>query len=230
MRLYNTVDDIKSEMEILYRNMTGKPSFTAGEADIVYSSIVDSYQIVLQEYGVANFRFQEQDIVVSTVPERNYVDLEEYVYKVVSGSVRIPAQDVTLSLIDEVAIYQHDPRDEERGEPTSYAYKNSGDPNVMRLRLYPTPAQVYVIHLKVLQLPTDIITNFPTQLMSAIKNKAKSLSCLGLGLPQLRAPFDSEYESSLAQIKDGYDNDGPKHISRSYIQVPRRSIEGRISG
>ena len=229
MRLYNSVNDIKTEMEILYRNITGKSSFTAGEADIVYGAIIDAYQIVLQEYGVANFRFQEQDIAVSTVAGQNYVDLDEYVYKVVSGSVRIPLKDTTLSLIDEIAIFQADPRDDETGEPTSYAYKNSSDPNVMRLRLYPTPNQVYVIHLQVLQFPTDTITNFPTQLMIAIKNKSKSLSCLGLGLVQLRPDFDHEYDKSIEQIKDGYAGDGPKHVSRSYMQVPGRSVEGRIS-
>jgi len=229
MRLYNNVNDIKTEMEILYRNITGKPSFTAGEADIVYSSIIDSYQMVISEYGVSNFRFQEEDITATTVANQNYVDLDEYVYKVVSGSVRIPLRNVTLSLIDEVAIFQHDPGDDESGEPTSYAYKNSGSPNIMRLRLYPTPTTAYVIHLKVLKYPTDAITNFPADLMMAIKNKAKELSCLGLGLVQFMTRFEDKYEESIAKVKDGYNNDGPKHVSRSCIQIPRRSIEGRIS-
>lgn len=230
MRLYNTVNDISSEMEILYRNASGKPSFTAGEADIVNSAIIDSYQIVIQEYGVANFRFQEADIEVTTTAGTNYVDLDAYVYRVVSGSVRIPERDITLALIDEVSIFQTDPRAEETGEPTAYAFKNSGDPTVMRLRLYPIPDATYTIFLQVLKYPTDVITNFPPQLMAAIKNKAKSLSCLGLGLVQFMAAFDNQYEKSIEQIKDGYESDGPKHVSKSYIEIPRRSIEGRIPG
>ncbi len=229
MQTYNTVNDIKTEMEILYRNVTGKSSFTAGEADVVYSAIIDSYQMVLQEYGVANFRFQEVELTENTTTGTNYVDLDEYVYKVVSGSVRIPSRDTMLTLIDEVSIFQSDPRDDEVGLPLWYAYKGSDDPNIMRLRLYPTPNETFTIFLKVLKLPTDVITNFPTQLMAAIKNKAKALSCLGLGLTQLISAFDAAYDKSIKQIKDGYDNDGPKHISRSYIQPSYRSVEGRIS-
>ena len=228
MRLYNTVNDITSEMEILYRNLTGKASFTAGEFDIVNSSIIDAYQFVIREYGVTNFRFQEQDVTVDTVTSQKYVDLDEFVYRVVSGSVRIPERDQVMSLIDEVSIFQNDPRDEQVGEPTMYAFKNSGDPNVMRLRLYPTPNQVFTIHLKVLKYPTDVITNFPTDLMSAIKFRAKSLSCLNLGIVQAKMGFDAEYEKTIAQLKDGYLEDGPIHVSRTYISVPVRSIEGRI--
>lgn len=225
MRLYQTVDDIKCEMETLYRNITGKDSFTAGEADIVYGSIVDAYQRVLREYGVADFRFHIQDITVSTVTNQKYIDLPEYVFRVEHRSVRIPLESALLGIIDEVVIFQNDPRDEIKGIPEAYAYKNSGDPNIIRLRLYPTPDAIYVIHLKVLQYPTDAITNFPTDLVSAIKNKAKSLSCLGLGLASYQPAFDREYEKDLAQIKDGYDNDGPKHASRTFLGT---TVSGNI--
>ncbi len=230
MRTYNTVNTIRSEMETLYRNITGKPSFTAGEADIVNSAIVDAYQKVITEYGVTDFRFHKQDVTATTTAGTNYVDLDEYIYRIVPGSVRIPAEHITLSLIDEVAIFQIDPNDEQTGPPRSYAYKNSTDPNIIRVRLWPTPDAAYSISLQVLQFPTDVITNFPTDLMSAIKNKAKALSCLGLGLAQYKLGFDSEYEQSIAQIKDGYEEDGPKHVQRSYYH--RRnvtSLESRIS-
>ncbi len=228
MRLYNTVNDIKTEMETLYRNITGKPSFSASETDIVYSAIVDAYQKVITEYGVANFRFHKEDDTKTTTSGTNYVDLDEYVFRIVPGSVRIPAEYTNLTLIDEVAIFAIDPNDEQTGPPTSYAYKNSTDPNIIRMRLWPTPDAAYVISLQGLQYPTDVMTKFPTDLMAAIKNKAKALSCLGLGLLQYKLGFDSEYEQSIAQVKDGYDNDGPKHVQK--IVYPRRvrSLESRI--
>jgi len=229
MQLYNTVNDIKSEMEILYRNITGKPSFTAGEADVVYSSIIDAYLIVLMEYGIDNFKFNETDVSVTTTSGTNYVDLDEYIYKVVSGSVRIPENDQLLGLIDEIAIFQTDPDDEFTGVPYAYSYKNSTDPNIMRLRLYPTPDATYTIQLKAMQFPTDVITNFPVHLMSAIKNKAKSLSCLGLGLVQLKPSFDNEYESFLQKIQDGFESDTPKHVGRTFDYNHTGSIENRIS-
>ena len=229
MRLYNTVNDIQNEMAILYRNLAGKDQFTAGEVDIVQSSIIDAYQIAIREYGITSFRFQEEDVTEATTSGTNYIDLDEYIYRVVPGSVRIPASGQQLGLIDEVAIFQRDPEAQETGEPTAYAYQNSGDPNVMRLRLYPTPDAAYTIYMKVLKYPTDVITNFPTDLMAAIKNKAKALSCLGLGVVQYKAGFDHEYEKAIAQLKDGYDFDGPKHVQRTHIVTPHRSIQSRIS-
>lgn len=230
MRLYNTVDDIKSEMEILYRNITGKPSFTAGDADIVYGSIIDAYQRVLREYGIVQFRFQIIEDTLDTVSGQNYVDLDEYVFKIQKGSVRIPAQDQVLGLIDEVTIFQGDPRDEVTGVPTSYAYKNSTDPNIIRVRLYPTPDAVYTIYLNQFIYPTDVMTNFPTDLVSAIKFKAKALSCLGLGIGNYQPGFDREYEIAINQVKDGYDDDGPKHVGRTFLSSDAGgSIESRIS-
>lgn len=229
MRLYNTANSIRSEMETLYKNITGKPSFSAGEADIVNGAIVDAYQRVITEYGVTDFRFHKQDVTKTTTSGTNFVDLEEYIYRIVPGSVCIPAGLINLILIDEVAIFNIDPNDEQTGPPTAYAYKNSTDPNIIRMRLWPTPDAAYIINLQVLQFPTDVITNFPTDLMAAIKNKAKALSCLGFGLGQYKLGFDSEYEQSIAQIKDGYEDAGPKHVQKSYYRRPSQSLESRIS-
>jgi len=66
--------------------------------------------------------------------------------------------------------------------------------------------------------------------MAAIKNKAKSLSCLGLGLIQLKQPFDMEYEYSIGQIKDCYETDAPKHIRRTAYITTSRSINSRLPG
>jgi hypothetical protein len=229
MQLYATVNDIKTEVEALYRNATGKAQLTAVEADIVYSSIVDAYQLVLMEYGVATLKFVEEEFSVATVAGTNYIDLEEYVYRVISGSVRIKAERTLLGLVDEEQIFSVDPGDEIVSEPTSYAYMSSGDPNIMRLRLYPVPNQAYTITMKVLKLPTDTITNFPTTLSSAIKNKSKALCCVGLGIGSYKQGFDDLYEEILEKFKDGYLNDGPIHVGRTYIATPNQNIQGRAS-
>lgn len=228
MQTYSTVNDIKTEMEALYRNITGREYLSAIECDIVYSSIVDAYQFVLLEYGVDTFKFQEQAITSDTTAGTNYIDLDEYIYKVVGNSVRIADKEVVLGLIDEKALFQTDPGLEQTGVPTHYAYINSTDPNVVRLRLWPTPDAVYTISMNVLKYPSDDIDEFPTYLMSAVKNKAKALSCLGLGMFAHIPGFNSVYEDIMAKIKDGYNNDGPRHIGRSYTPVRFRSVEGRI--
>lgn len=228
MQTYNTVNDIKVEVEALYKNVTGRANLSAVEADIVQNSIVDAYQFALLEYGVDTFAFQEQAVTGDTTAGTNYIDLDEYVYKVINGSVRIESEQSLLGVIDENAIFQNDPDLSVTGVPTHYAYMNSTDPNIIRLRLWPEPDAVYTIALKVLKYPTDTITNFPTHLMSAIKNKAKSLSCLGLGMPQLVEPFNRAYEEIMAKVKDGYHNSSARHVGRSYIPSFQRGVESRI--
>lgn len=229
MQTYMTVNSIKTEMEALYRNLSGKAAFTAVECDIVYSAIIDAYQMAMLEYGVDTFTFIETDQTVTTTADQNYVNLDEYVFKVVNGSARIPAKSQLLGLIDEVSIFQADPNAESTGVPSQYAYMASGDPNIIRLRLYPTPNAEYTLNMKVLKYPPDVITNFPTWLQSAIKNKAKALSALGLGVAQLAPGFNEAYEEAIRKVKDGYRYDGPRHIGRS-VRVSRPvSTESRIS-
>lgn len=228
MRTYNTNNDILNEVAILYRNIAGKDQLTAGEHDVVNSAIVDAYQVALLEYGVEDFKFHEEDVTSDTTAGTNYINLDEYIFRIVPGSVRIPAEHQNLGLIDEQAIFLADPKDEVTGLPDSYSYKNSGDPNIVRVRLYPTPDAIYTVSLKVLKFPTDVITNFPTHLMAAIKNKAKALSCLGLGLFNAKPSFDNEYEKQMAQIKEIF-HDGPRHVGRTFTHTPRRTIQSRIS-
>lgn len=214
MQALQTAEAIKQEIEVLVRNVTGRKSLTAGECDIVSSSIVDAYQIVLLEYGIDNFRFNNSSITVDTVSGQNYVDLDEYAFKVINGSVRIASQEALLTLIDDIAIYQLDPDLSQTGLPTQYAYIASDDPDVVRLLLWPIPDGVYTVSLNVLVYPTDAITEFPTSLMSAIKNKAKSIAVVGLGLSQLKIGFGALYEEVIEKVKDGFEYDGPRHIAR----------------
>lgn len=228
MRIYNTVNDVLNETRTLHRNLTGKEQLTAAEDDIVNSAIVDSYQQVLLEHGIEDFKFHEQDFTVTCVAGTNYVELDEYMFRIVPGSMRIPSEEQMLTLLNEAEIFDIDPNDEQTGLPTVFAYKNSGDPNVVRVRLYPNPDQAYVVAGKGLQLPTDVITNFPTHLMGPIKNKAKELSAVGLGLFNAAIPFRAIYEEQMAKIKSIY-NDSPQHVARTFIRTRRRSIENRVS-
>lgn len=229
MRNYNTVNDIKTEIEILVRNMTGRNQLTAGETDVVYSAIVDAYQFVILEYGVSVFKFQETELEVNTVAGQNYVDLDAYIYRVITGTVKIPDLESILVLLDEEKIHMNDPGATQTGTPYMYAYIGSGDPDKIRLILWPTPDAAVTITMQVLKYPTDVITEFPAALMSAIKNQAKSLACLGLGLPQLQPGFDRAYEKIIAKLKDGFDGDSPKHVSKKSFNTTARSIESRIS-
>jgi len=228
MRTALTVNEIKTEMEILYRNVTGKRSFTAIESDIVYASIVDAYQFVLLEYGIDTFKFQEVNVAPVTVAEQAYIDLDEYIYRILPGTVRIPSEGVLLSLADEEAIFAQDPNLEETGTPSCYSIMAQSDVDIVRVRLWPIPDQVFTLALSALKFPEDSISSFPTSLTSAIKYKAKSLSCIGLGIPNNRLAFDQAYEDIIGKVKNGFNGNAPKHIGRTYDIEVGRSIEGRI--
>ena len=215
MQTYNSVNVIVTEIEALFRNVTGRNTFLSLDRDIVQNAIIDAYQFVMLEYGVSTFKFIEEADTIDTTAGTSYIDLDEYVFKVVSGSVRIPAHEQLMGLIDEIAIFQSDPDLSATGIPTSYAYTASGDPNKIRLALYPIPDATYTIYLTQMKYPTDSITNFPTWLQSAIKYKAKALSCQGLGnLVHLKTGFNQDYEDVITKIKDGFNYDGPRHIGR----------------
>ncbi len=213
MRNYSTVNDIKTEVAALYKNLTGRPALTAVEQDIVAGAIVDAYQIVLLEYGVSNFRFQEAEVSLSIEAGVPYVDLEPYIYRVLQGTVRIPARSILLNLIEEKAVFLSDPELKQTGVPTAYWYStHPTDVNILRLGLWPTPDAQYSMLAKVYKYPSDSIQNFPSYLNTAIKFKAKALACLGLGLGAAKPGFDAAYEDIIAKIKDGYDSEEPKHI------------------
>jgi hypothetical protein len=228
VRSYNTVNEIVSEIQQLHRNVTGRSELAALERDIIQSAIIDAYQFVLLEYGVARFRFDEIEIEMTTVAAQNYVDLDEFVYGLKGGSVRIPDERNSLGIIDEAKIFLVDPGADSDGIPYAYAYGSSGDPNILRVIFYPIPDAVYTIKAKAYKYPENEITEFPAELMSAIKYKSKSLAFLGLGLSQLQPGFERAYEQIVAKVKDGYDGDEAKHIQKREFDIPRRSIEGRI--
>lgn len=215
MQVYSTINNIVTEMEALVKNVTGKFPLNAVDTDIVQGAIIDALQIVILEYGVETFKFLEQSATLTTVSGQGYVDLPAYALKVIHNTIRIPAEDSLLTLIDEQMVHAADPDLTETGKPTGYYYLNSGSPNTVRLGLWPLPDAVYTIETQVHQYPTDSITNFPSALNTAIKLKAKAMSCLGLGLLQYKPGFDDAYDDIMKQIKDSYQEDRPRHVMPS---------------
>ncbi len=215
MQVYQTVAQIKDEFEILLRNITGRKQLTAGEVDIVNAAIIDAYQEVLLEYGITDFRFLEVDISVTTTSGANFVNLDEYVFRALPGTLRIKSENQLLSLIEEAEVYLVDPDGNEVGVPRSYFYRGSDDPNIIQIGLYPTPNSTFTITGRGMKYPTDVITNFPISVVSAIKYKAKALSCMHIGIGQLKPQFDDAYEKIIEKVKDSYEEDRPKHVGRS---------------
>ncbi len=227
MRTAITPNGIRVETEALYANVTGRKGFSAGEADIVVGSIIDAYQLVLLEYGVGDFVFHETSDTKTITAGTNYVDLDEYVFRVIPGTVRIASERITLSSISEASMLQSDPNLEVTGIPTGYIYGASDDPDIIRLTLWPNPDAAYTLSFNSLIYPADDINNFPIAVHGAIKNKSKELSCIGLGIPHVAGGFKVIYDEMIAKIKDSYAG-APTHIGRSIITGTSRGIESRI--
>lgn len=225
---YNTINQIKLEIEALYKNLSGKFPMTAMECDIVYGAITDAFQWVFMEYGLPRFKFKEEAITRDTTASQAYVDLPSYSLRIINGTVRIAAEDTLLSLIDEEMISQIDPNADETGRPTSYAYIPSGDPNVVRMGLWPTPDATYTIAMSVLQLPADDIQSFPIVLNAPIKLKAKELALLSLGLGNRTQEFAAAYERTITAIKETVSENVPKHVGIRVTEDRGYSMEGRL--
>ena len=237
MELYTTANSIVTEMEAAYRNVTGKAGFSAGDIDIVNSSIMDAMQIVMLEYGLEDFKFYRKDISVDTVADTAYIDIEQFAFRVCPGTVRIPDKDKMLSLVDEESVFAVDPDLSQTGEPESYMYMAPSDIDTIRLRLWPTPDAVYTLKMSVMVPPTFAIENgransfdaFPAIVQSAIKYKAKALAAIQLGtLAALAGSMDAAYNEIITKIKGGYRHNGPLSISMCQYNRPHRGIQSRL--
>lgn len=230
MRNQTTINEIESEFEALYRNVTGRGSLSAIEFDTVRASIIDAMQMVTLEYGIEPFRFHRIAQTTETTANQSYVDLLDHTYRVVSGTVRITSSDTFLSMIDEKAIFISDPDLSETGTPEFYAYgTNESNPDSLRLSLWPIPDNSYTLSLDTLRYPEEDLDSFPAALGFAIKLKAKSLSCSSLGLSANANNFEAHYSEVINKIKDGYSTETPKHVGRRIAIHRDRFGERRLS-
>ena len=228
MESYSSVNDIKTEVEALFRNVTGRYPLTAVEYDIVAGAIVDALQVVTLEYGMEDFRFRQDEIELSVTAGTNYVNLPEYAFKIVPGSMRIASKSVILSPIEEEHVFTADPDLSATGIPSGYYFMAQDDINIIKVGLWPNPSESLTINAKVHMYPAETISSLPASLNMAIKLKAKALACLGLGIINAKQAFENEYESIIEKIKDSYDPGVPKHVgvSLSTNRGPRFTERG----
>ena len=211
-----TIAQIQDTITVLFRNMTGKSNPTYLERTIIQNSCNEAMQQLVTERGVEAWHFLRTRINVTTAAAQAYVDIDEDVVKIVTGSVTIPDEQYNLGLSSLEWIRSIDPEAEDDGIPAIYALISSGDPDVTRLQLYPIPDAAYVIYMDVEKLVSaDGNTEFPTWYTGPITDLATSIMMrrLGFGNPML---YYDAYMNSLYNIVDNLNGDGPIGVQKSH--------------
>lgn len=184
-------------------------------------------QDICLDRGISRWRFLQTADTEATTAGTAYVDLDENVFNVISGTVRIPDENVTLEVASIEYIYSTDPDQDEQNRPQYYAFDSSGDPETIRLIFKPIPDAVYTIHFIAESIvDEDGISSFPAWMHGMVIDLATSIALrrLGLGDPEY---YKSKYKERKQNAKSSQGHDGPMHISRVNIIPPEFPIQSR---
>lgn len=212
-----TRSEVADAIVVLFRNVTGRTNPTAAEKNIIEDAVEEAVYQLTTEPGIGPLRFIRTDVTVNTVAGQSYVDLPEGAITVVSGTVRITEQGAPLFITSTEWIHSVDPEGDASGLPAAYAITNSGDPDVIRLALYPTPDSIYEIALQTEDL-LDADDEFPSWIAGPLTDLSTAIAMrrLSFGAP---VTYEYAYEKGLSRIKDKQGYDGPLHINRSFDYV-----------
>ncbi len=228
-----TTTEIKDGIETLLRNLTGRESPTYGERKIIGNSLNAAIVDLCLDRGVSKWRAIQADSTVDTTASTAYVDLDANIFNVISGTVRIEAENLTLSPMSIEYNYVTDPDQDDTGTPAFYAIDSSADPEQIRLRLKPIPNAVFTISFVSESIPDeDSIASFPSWTHACLKDKATLNTLRDLGLaerfPQTMATFAVSYEKRKEDNKASQGLDIPRHINRPYKVRRSRGIQSRL--
>lgn len=213
-----TKENITNGIEVYVRRLTDQEKLSFLEKKVVSDSINEAMQAICIDYGISRWRFRTSNQTVDTTAGQNYVDLTADVFNIVSGTVRIVAENSTLAPWDIEAIYSADPDGDQTGRPQMYALDSSGTANIIRLLLWPEPDAVFTIsYTAELMVDEDNVSSFPPWMHTALKAKSFQLALEDLGMAEEGFAFERRYDTALAQNKASQGNDGPQAVRR--VQV-----------
>jgi hypothetical protein len=193
-------------------------------SDAINAAMVD----IITDYSVTRWQFNTSDYTVATTANTSYVDLTAAVFKVVTGTPRIEADDVTLQLVSLEQIRQMDPGDDQTGRPDYYAIDSSGTAGTIRLELWPIPDAAYTIdYTAEIIMDEDSTTTFPNWLHAALKDKSTENALRDLGLFGEALQFKLSYEERLKHAKGSQGHDAPIAVPRRRI-IYRSNIQSRL--
>jgi hypothetical protein len=199
----------------LFRNITSNANPTFMERQIIENSVNEAIQQLAVERGVDAYHFLRTSITATTVALQEYVDLDTDITSIVSGTMRIKDEDIVLQSASLEWIRNVNYDDESDGLPSHYALKSSGDPDVIRLILYPIPDAVYTLDFDVEKMVAeDGTAEFPSWYVGAITDLATSIMIRRLGLGTGTLHYQA-YINSLFNIIEQQQGDAPLRVQKT---------------
>lgn len=229
MALWSTTKaNIENRIETILRRLTGQETVTHQEKKAIQDSINQAIIDVCMDSGISRWRFIQADNTATTVASQQYVDLTAGIFNVVSGTVRIEAENKTLQEASLEFIYMTDPDRDDENEPDYYAVDSSSDPESIRLVFKPIPDGVYTIDFVGESIPDeDSISSFPSWMHGCLKDKATENALRDLGLLVQAMAYKASYEKRKQDAKASQGYDGPRHIRKSTMTV-FRGLQSRV--
>jgi hypothetical protein len=222
-----TLAEIQNRIENLLRRLTGSEKISYQDKKTINDAINAAMIDICLDVGIAQWRFIQANDTEDTTSGTAYVDLDENIFNVVSGTVRIASEDVTLNPASLEYIRSIDPDADETGVPEVYALVQSADAETLRMEFYPIPNGTYTVAFTAEVIPDeDSISTFPAWMHACLKDKATANALRDLGLPYI--DFERSYKDRKQQNKAHQGHDVPMHINRRRPMARYRPLESRI--
>lgn len=223
-----TKQEIVDGIEILFRRLSGRESPTYLERKTIDNAINAAMHDLCLDRGIGSWRYRQADDTEDTTVDTAYVDLDENIFNVINGTVRIEVENITLSPMSIEYNYSSDPNQDDTGTPDHYCLESSSDAETMRMRLKPIPNAVFTISFVGESIPDeDSISSFPAWTHACLKDKATENALRDLGFFNEAMAFKQSYEKRKQDNKASQGLDVPIHVNRVGVQ-PRRGIQSRI--
>jgi hypothetical protein len=224
-----TKSEITDGIEVLIRRLSGRETLTYLEKKILDNALNAAMQDLCLDRGISRWRFIQTSDTEDTTANTAYIDLDENIFNVINGTVRIEAENITLSPMSLEYNYSSDPDQNDTGMPQLYCLDSSGDAETMRMRLKPTPDAVFTISFVGESVPDkDSISSFPAWTHACLKDKATENALRDLGFFNESVPFARSYEKRKQDNKASQGTDTPIHINRVGYVSSGRGIQSRL--
>lgn len=223
-----TKAELVNGIETLLRRLTGQETVTYQEKKTIENAFNAAIVDICLDRGVSRWRFIQTDKTATTTASTAYVDLDANIYNVVSGTVRIEAENITLNPMTLEYMYSSDPDRDYEDTPMNYALDASSDAETMRMYFLPIPNAALTVSFVAEVLPDeDSISSFPSWTHHCLKDKATANALRDLGLGDHAIPFERSYERRKQDAKVSQGHDGPVHI-RKHRGIQHRDLQSRL--
>lgn len=219
---------IKVKIEVLVRRLSGA-NLTYDERQIVSDAINEALQQICLDRGVSRWRFLQSADTEDTTASTAYVDLDENIYNVISGTVRIASEDKNLEYASLEYIYSTDPNQDDEASPDYYSFDNSTDPETIRMIFKPIPDGAYTVSFIAESIvDEDGIASFPAWMHGMVIDLSTSIALrrLGLGDPDY---YYRAYRDRRNDAKASQGHDGPQYINRVNYLPPEYPLQSRTN-